>query len=160
MMPPRELSVLTCQSQLCPSQFPAESTGKANHKRTPEGIPNVPQPIFVKSGYFEIVHLEHFHMAIAVQADGGEIEMGVLDARLGQEIRSAIIIGGVIRGLACRDDDRDAVQTGELMDRLGRILRPAADEIGVRRRHEHQMQIRRTVYQRVEVQTLAASVCR
>src|SRR5271166_1731720 len=39
MMPPRELSVLTCQNKLCPSQFPAESTRKANHKRTSEGIP-------------------------------------------------------------------------------------------------------------------------
>jgi hypothetical protein len=83
------------------------------------------EPTLIESGDGEVVHLEHFHVAVAKDADAGQRHVLMLDARLPQELRRAIVIGRVIGSLARRDQDRNAGEARYLMND-GTTLQPAA----------------------------------
>ena len=79
-------------------------------------------------------------MPVARDSHAFEPHEGVLDSRLREVFRRAVIVRGVVRRLARDDYDWDALQRGQLV--RGRCLEPAAHDVGFVRRgflHEREL---------------------
>src|SRR6266571_877782 len=76
----------------------------------------------------EVVFLEHHHVPVAMDPDIRQPEERVLDTRLHQVFRGALIVGSVVTGLARDDQDRDTLERRQLVGRLA--LPPAPRQVG------------------------------
>ena len=74
-----------------------------------------------------IVLLQHHHVAVAVDADIGELDPGGMDAGLLKVLDGAMIVRRVIGRLRRQDQNRQLLEIRERARR--RLLPPASDEV-------------------------------
>ena len=97
------------------------------------------QPALVEPGDIEVVHFKHLHVPVSMDAHGRQVDPFVRDARLRQEFGRAVIVSRVIRRFAGGNKDRNTVQPGQRVSRLG--LQPATLQIGIGGRHPNEAEI-------------------